>query len=563
MFSNGFRDRSSRSTLIIILFLVFVVAICSVSCRPILNRNRNKRAKEEDGLHGDSTIIDDVERIACTEYLRQYSYLPYGFGDGEEEHNISDALIRFQHMASIPQTGTLDGRTVQMMHAARCGVPDTPLPFQISWSRWHKTDLTYKVYDCPRTIGVNNIDIVRQTVAYALQMYANVSSLTFTEVEDSNTDADINIRFKFGDHGDGASFNGPGGSLAHAFLPPQGELHFDASETWSLQHWYGHDLLQVAIHEVGHVLGILHSENVDSVMYPFYREGRCNDGLHEDDIAAIQLLYGPPANDESRTDTPETTSTLTPSQQNSVTDVPATTPSSSPSSSPTPSALINTPSHSDDLTLMLACNRKFDAVLTFTDDKHEEQTLAFAGDYIWRLDLLAALPQHIGDVFPGLPSDIDAAFSTQDKTYFFKGSQFWRFHLTNLEPNYPKEIASVWRELPDNVDSVFQDKRDQNIYFFKGNYFYRFQGTYLLESGPIGSGITSGLTPPIEAIDNTIDVEGFHLGPFAFQGHSYYRAVFDDTLRTDDKMYWKREGFIVPRWLSICSSFNNMNKIAG
>ena len=72
-----------------------------------------------------------------------------------------------------------------------------------------------------------------------LQMYANASRLTFTEVQDEDDMADINISFKFGDHGDGANFDGPGGALAHAFLPPQGELHFDASESWSVQHWYG------------------------------------------------------------------------------------------------------------------------------------------------------------------------------------------------------------------------------------------------------------------------------------------------------------------------------------
>ena len=70
-------------------------------------------------------------------------------------------------------------------------------------------------------------------------MYSNVSGLSFTEVFDKELDVDINISFEFGEHGDGAQFDGPGGTLAHAFLPPQGQLHFDAAETWSLQHWYG------------------------------------------------------------------------------------------------------------------------------------------------------------------------------------------------------------------------------------------------------------------------------------------------------------------------------------
>ena len=65
--------------------------------------------------------------------------------------------------------GTLDARTVEMMHAPRCGVPDA-VQFRIGWSRWFKHDLTYKVKNCPQTLGVNNVDIVRQTVAFALEV---------------------------------------------------------------------------------------------------------------------------------------------------------------------------------------------------------------------------------------------------------------------------------------------------------------------------------------------------------------------------------------------------------
>jgi DNA-binding CsgD family transcriptional regulator len=48
-------------------------------------------------------------------------------------------------------------------------------------------------------------------------------------------------------------------------------------------------LLAVAIHETGHALGLLHSTNPNSVMFPFTT---VNETLSSEDIAAIRALYG-------------------------------------------------------------------------------------------------------------------------------------------------------------------------------------------------------------------------------------------------------------------------------
>lgn len=59
-----------------------------------------------------------------------------------------------------------------------------------------------------------------------------MSGLTVTEK--NSTRADIKIGFYAKDHKDPFPFDGQGGTLAHAFYPDDGDIHFDADEPWSL-----------------------------------------------------------------------------------------------------------------------------------------------------------------------------------------------------------------------------------------------------------------------------------------------------------------------------------------
>ena len=94
-------------------------------------------------------------------------------------------------------------------------------------------------------------------------------------------------------------FDGEGGTVAHAYYPEDGRVHFDNDERYTYigstsESWWSAQILEslsyVALHEFGHTLGLSHSNNDDAIMWPFI--GTRNPSLHSDDISGIQSLYG-------------------------------------------------------------------------------------------------------------------------------------------------------------------------------------------------------------------------------------------------------------------------------
>lgn len=129
-----------------------------------------------------------------------------------------------------------------------------------------------------------------------------MTTLTFSEVS-SPLFADIIIGFYTGDHGDGEPFDGPLGTLAHAFSPTAGIFHLDGDEEWTaakedkassalFSSTTAIDLESIAVHEIGHLLGLGHSSVEGAIMYPSIAAGSRKVQLTNDDVLGIQSLYG-------------------------------------------------------------------------------------------------------------------------------------------------------------------------------------------------------------------------------------------------------------------------------
>jgi predicted Zn-dependent protease len=78
--------------------------------------------------------------------------------------------------------------------------------------------------------------------------------------------------------------------LAHAFFPVDGNIHFNEIVTFTDSE-KGNNLEAIAVHEFGHALGLSHTQNQKSIMYPYYTGYGPNFKLGQEDVDRISSLY--------------------------------------------------------------------------------------------------------------------------------------------------------------------------------------------------------------------------------------------------------------------------------
>ena len=255
--------------------------------------------------------------------------------------------------------------------------------------------------------------------------------------------------------------------IAHAYPPNSGlggDVHFDEDENWNFKGDDASgsmDFFSVALHEIGHALGLGHSDTREAVMYSLFSKQLYQ--LHEDDKRRIQSMYGVrkikqrnPVRRTTRRTTIQTTKRRT---------------------KPT-----YRPQYLDHRLLPMKpkkCSIQFDAISFIRG-----QIFIFKDQYMWFFShgsTVSEEPYEIDNMWPGLPKSVTKIDAFYENT---KQRQFWMF-VGNMiyvfgQPRNQIEIISTWSisslGLPTyvhKIDAIFTWGSDGRTYIFAGDKYWR------------------------------------------------------------------------------------------
>ncbi|XP_072446308.1 matrix metalloproteinase-21-like [Chiloscyllium punctatum] len=498
-------------------------------------------------------------------------------------------LKEFQKANGLNPSGVLDNATLNVMNMPRCGVPDKMLPLNSSVSNttsrnesdstlpestgissnstqpksvrkkrflaglmaqarakrdsqdilggaasslgFSKRKLKWRLIDEAYTIQMS-IEQQKNILRLAFRMWSEVTPLEFEEdLVSLPADIDIKLGFGTGQHlGCSQDFDGTGQIFAHAWY--LADIHFDDAEHFVVtNNGQGISLLPVAVHEIGHALGLSHLLRKGSIMHPNYNTQSENFELDWLDRKAMQRLYG-------------------------------------------------------------VCEGAFSTVFDWVYPRENPDgtltyhfnTYFFRKSWYWMYENRSNRTRY-GDPIPisagwrNLPdSNIDAfvhvwAWSSnleekRDAQYFFKGTQYWHYDPINdmaftedaHSTRYPKLISEGFPGAPSPIDTAYFDRKDRNIYFFRGDEVTAFT----IDLNQKVSGFPKKMVdffPPMVAGDHPVgnlDAAFYsytHRALFFLKGQYFWRVVSEQERQVSPALPVRGlhgRGRVSEQWFDIC-----------
>ncbi|KAK6487353.1 matrix metalloproteinase-21-like [Huso huso] len=380
-----------------------------------------------------------------------------------------------------------------------------------------------------------SIDEQRYIFRLAFRMWSEICPLEFEE-DNSSPLAMIDMRLGFGTGrhlGCTQTFDGAGREFAHAWY--LGDIHFDDDEHFTAPNSdNGISLLKVAVHEIGHVLGLPHIYRTGSIMQPSYIPQDSDFEIDWLDRKAIQHLYG-------------------------------------------------------------GCVGPFSTVFDWIRKERTPygelvvrfNTYFLRDSWYWLYENRNNRTRY-GDPIAlqvgwhGIPSDGIDGFAHVwtwriDAAYFFKGTQYWRYDSENDQAytedpeghKYPRLISEGFPGIPSPIDTVFYDRRDYKMYFFKDTLVHAFD----VNKNQKDSGFPKRITDVFPAVvpndhpAGNLDAVYFsytHNSVFFFKGMYFWKVVDNpDRLKNPSLPYnglMPRQN-VANQWYDICNVHSSVLKI--
>ena len=242
--------------------------------------------------------------VPVQNYLEQFGYLrSESFDKGTLDESTSKALTEFQRLRGLEETSELDAPTLEQLAHPRCGMSDSTSALAASAPlKWDLDVLGYAFFRSPTGL---NPQAAFDAVSRAFQTWEVEVPIQFVK---RSLDQPHEIRIDWVQVPD-PDYNTDtrslvGGVVAHADWPlgSPGQIkastpkpiHFDNSEeSWVVGAALdAYDIESIALHEIGHILGLTHSSDPSDVMFgSVEKNSTAKRDLHQRDISRIRAFY--------------------------------------------------------------------------------------------------------------------------------------------------------------------------------------------------------------------------------------------------------------------------------